>query len=701
MILPATILTVLAESAARSLLLATAVGAGLLLLRTRNVPARKAAWMLVLAASFAMPLLARWAASASWIPPNAAFLISGAAWRSSSPLPAAAAPVLAPADSLATVPAPHFAARESVAPAAGTSHFPAPVITHISADAPAPAATASRHFSLDRGSALLLLYLAVCGVFLLRVAYGLWTAAYLWSTAKPVDVGGNPSGLRLRSSERIASPVTLGSGIVLPTSWRGWDREKLRIVLAHEASHVRQGDFYLQLATSLYAAIFWFSPLGWWLKRILADLAETISDRAAVEHAASHASYAQVLLEFAALPRPIPTGVAMAHHGRIVPRIERLLNESSFRQSFAGGRGRIAAAILLVIAAAFASTALVRVQAAGQQAPPATEQSVAPPAAPQSPAEIAPPPPATAPASPAATPDPALAAPDVDEGQSLPGAEAPVAPRKHLGAPIVVGPQGSYFFTVPNAKILAGNARMMAMMQADKARLGALNGKNFFRFGFGNDGNTYAYVTGEGEKNIHFSGNWYEGSRSAIDKARTVAHGDFLWFERDGKSYVIDDQALLASLKPMQDKMDALGQQQEGLGKQQEELGRQQEDLGKQMQQLKVPTPDMKKELEKLKAVEEKLAAIQGKNASQEELANLQGQLAEVQGQIGDLQGNMGGQMGELGSKMGELGSQQGKLGSQQGRLGAEQGRIAREMDGKILSIIDASLKDGKARPVQ
>jgi hypothetical protein len=50
---------------------------------------------------------------------------------------------------------------------------------------------------------------------------------------------------------------------------------------------------------------------------------------------------------------------------------------------------------------------------------------------------------------------------------------------------------------------------------------------------------------------------------------------------------------------------------------------------------------------------------------------------------------------------MGELGSQQGKLGSQQGRLGAEQGRIAREMDGKILSIIDASLKDGKARPVQ
>ena len=65
MILPSTILTVVAESAARSLLLAGAVGAGLLLLCTRNVPARKAAWMLVLAASFAMPLLAHWGASAA------------------------------------------------------------------------------------------------------------------------------------------------------------------------------------------------------------------------------------------------------------------------------------------------------------------------------------------------------------------------------------------------------------------------------------------------------------------------------------------------------------------------------------------------------------------------------------------------------------------------------------------------------------
>jgi len=42
-------LAVLLEAAARSLLMAAAVGAGLALLRARNVVAQKSAWVLVLA----------------------------------------------------------------------------------------------------------------------------------------------------------------------------------------------------------------------------------------------------------------------------------------------------------------------------------------------------------------------------------------------------------------------------------------------------------------------------------------------------------------------------------------------------------------------------------------------------------------------------------------------------------------------------
>ena len=98
-----------------------------------------------------------------------------------------------------------------------------------------------------------------------------------------------------------------------PTDYAAWDAENLRVVLAHERAHVRQGDFYLQLLARLYAALFWLSPLGWWLKRKLTDLGEAISDHAGLEVAASRLSYAQVLLEFAVLPRPNLIGVPMAH----------------------------------------------------------------------------------------------------------------------------------------------------------------------------------------------------------------------------------------------------------------------------------------------------------------------------------------------------------------------------------------------------
>jgi len=210
------------------------------------------------------------------------------------------------------------------------------------------------------------LYCGVATLLLVRIALGLFMTIRLWHTATPVRANQLPFNARLpqlRASSKIASPLTIGSAILLPAGYATWESEKLRIVLAHERSHIRQGDFYLQLLAGLYAAIVWFSPLGWWLKHQLAELAETISDRAGIEEATSSASYAQILLEFAAAPRPAYIGVAMARPGSLSRRIERLLNEESFRQCFAGGR-RILVAVALVPLALFASATLVRVQAA-------------------------------------------------------------------------------------------------------------------------------------------------------------------------------------------------------------------------------------------------------------------------------------------------------------------------------------------------
>ena len=70
--------------------------------------------------------------------------------------------------------------------------------------------------------------------------------------------------------------------------------------------------------------------------------------------------------------------------------------------------------------------------------------------------------------------------------------------------------------------------------------------------------------------NVDFTGNMSCDSHE---------HGDFIWFERDEKSYVIRDQATIDRAKKFWAPQEELGKKQEALGQQQEALGKQQEEL--------------------------------------------------------------------------------------------------------------------------
>ncbi|HEY3707074.1 MAG TPA: M56 family metallopeptidase [Terracidiphilus sp.] len=666
MILSSSFPGLIVDSAARSLLLAGVVGAGLMLSRTHNVVAQKAAWTLVLAAALLMPALAPWAAHIPGLPKGATIPLPRASWLAKSEPASVQAPSQlnhswpASADSAALATVPHSAVPEA-ADSASLSRFPAPAISSGTIRAHNAAPRENPALSLQLADILLLLYGLVCAALLARLGLGIAAAIRLWIRAEPVIHPNIPRELHVRVSDGVASPVTVGSGIVLPAGFAEWDEEKLHIVLAHEASHVRQGDFYLQLCAALYSALFWVSPLGWLLKQKLSELSETISDRAAVNRAASHAIYAQVLLEFAALPRPISTGVAMANHGNVISRIERLLNESSFTQAFAGGRARIAAAVVLVPFALVAAT-LVRVEAA-QAAPPA------PPAAPAlSPTPGAPEPAAAVAAdglagNPAAPPI-AQAAPSAAPAQS---AAAPVPPEAQEAS--------------------SGTPRYHSTWHSQS------------HYAYDDHGETYAVISGKDE--VTYSDDWHQGQTAEIKKARSMAHGDFLWFTRGGKSYVVDDPQLVAGIKQMYAPMEALGKQQEELGRQQEELGKKQEALGAQMEKASMPTPDMAAQIAAVEKATAALKAAKGQTLTEDKVADMQERLAELQGRLGELQGSIGERQGELGSRQGELGELQGKLGEQQGKLGEQQGRIAQEADKKVKSIIDESLKNGKARPVE
>jgi beta-lactamase regulating signal transducer with metallopeptidase domain len=405
------------EAALRSLLVGLAVAVGLRIFRVRNVLAQKVAWGLVLVSALAMPLLLPVTVQWNLLPARVNVVLpahpmtlleelqarmqaKSGSENNFAPLPAPIPQSDSPRiqesptpQQAAAPPANETRSRTARTNRAAWPEQDAAFIPDRSASSSAQSIAYSasrmqetqspaytRHITVSPIIVALTLYCGIAALFILRLALGLFTTIRLWGTATPVPAHELPHdavSLRVRASSEVASPFNIGSGILLPADYTTWDSDKLRIVLAHERAHVCHGDFYLQLLASLYAALVWPSPLGWWLKHELAELAEAISDRAAMEEAASRTAYAQILLEFAAEPRRVSIGVAMARPGSLSRRIERLLNDNSFRQCFAGGRRALVVATLVPLAL-FASTMLVRVQAAADTQSPSPAPAAAP-----------------------------------------------------------------------------------------------------------------------------------------------------------------------------------------------------------------------------------------------------------------------------------------------------------------------------------
>lgn len=711
------LLPLILEAALRALLASTAVWAGLRLLRVQNVFVLKAAWALVLVAALALPFAPDLPGVPGWAAVRLPAVSASPALEQASAAPAQDSNRQSHAANTSEgVPAGAISySGRYPAPAISDSNFAsvadvyeyadtAPVAMPSPAKAPerpgtaaptAPVSTTSTATPSSRLTTrvladLLLLYLGIAAALSLRLLLGLAAAIRVWITAEPVsNLPDSSWNATVRSSARVASPVNIGTGVVLPANYNSWDEEKLRIVLAHERSHIRQGDFYLQLLAAVYACLFWFSPLGWWLKRKLYELGEAISDRAGLEEAASRTSYAQLLLEFAVLPRPTLTGVAMARTSHLSQRIERLLNESSFRQAFASSGRRALLAAILVPAALLTATALVRVQAASpavQSSPDAiTGQSTPEQVNDSAPAPVSAP---VRPSAPAAAPD------------AVPAPPAPPAPAHIESDHIVVVP---HVRVIPHVNVHPQIAAIPPMPPIPPDAFHFISHDLAFAYGFGQNNEPYAIVGDDGKLKRPHGLFFHDGSdaQTDIEKARKQAHGAFLWFRHEGKSYIVDDPDIVAQIEAMNKPMDDLQNQMRDLGKQMREFGAQQREKARQMRDTAVQTPDLSKELEALKAAEAGLQAKQGATITQKEIADLQREIGRVQAELGSLQGKLMMEQGGFGKEMSEFGEQQGKLGSQMGKLGVEMGQIARENQSKMKDIINQSLSNGKAKPVQ
>ncbi len=709
------LLAQLLNPAVRALALSVIVGFGLAAFRVRNTSVRLFTWTAVLYAALAMPLLQR------ILPPlpvpAPAFLqdsvnakqnqtFGDAAQRAvkqSSPLLAAERPQNAA----------HGKSRGGNADAGQPQGGEGPPLTNtqkaVSADIHASSSLTSdaqpTKSSIPWTILAVGIYLTVALILLARFFIGLTLGHRLQQRSQPIDDEGVTQRLVSRASacglnrvpqaaesEFISVPLTMGvlrPTILLPASWREWDNAKLNAVVAHEVSHVARRDAFTQRLSLLHRAFFWFSPLSWWLDRHLADLAEQASDEAALSSGADCKHYARILLGFFEALQAAPgrvwwQGVSMAKAGQAgrqaerqaEQRVERILAWKGsvamhLKKSFAVAVVALAVPVVYLAAAAFPTHHI------GPQEVSLTQnQNQTPP--PPAPSEVAPPPPGQL--------DPALA-PAIIHGTIRGGIHGIPAPELAPSGSIAGGVVAPVMPEAPVAPFAPPAVWSDNWKNADSP---SKHGRSY-AYGF-DDEQRFVIVSGKTES-FTMSGS-SEDARHA-EKLKKTIPGDFIWFQRDEKSYIIRDQATVDRARQLWFPQEELGKKQEALGKQQEALGKQQEELGTRMERIRVNVPDMTAQLDKLRAELKQLSS----GATADQIGNIQSEIGELQSKLGEIQSHAGDQQGKLGEEMGALGEKQGKLGEEQGKLGEEQGKLAEQATRDMKQLLDEAITKGTAQP--
>ncbi len=659
----------LAVSALRALVFAGAACLALAVFRTKATSLRLFTWRTVLYAALAMPFLGR------LLPPL------------SLPTPEifqhASRPIVA--EEMSEVRPPAIVARSG--PAIKAAALPVETAkkivsdnhraqTFVAASAVGASARRSSAPSVSWVPVAAAVYTAVALSLLVRFVLGVVFSRRLLRVSQMIrdlrvcqrlTYGAHAMGLafapNVAESELISVPVTVGalrSTILLPADWREWDDAKLDAVLTHEMSHVVRRDALTQRVSLLHRTLFWFSPFAWWLDRHLATLAEEASDEAALSCGADRNDYARTLLGFFEALHASPgrvwwQGVAMAKTGQAEQRLERIL----------AWRGAVTMNLKKSVAVALIALAVPVVYLTAAVRPAIRSTGFA--------QEPAPPPPASAPLDPppalsAVPPLPAVPAVGIVSHSGV----APISPMAPVAPPMPLAPVSSWSGQDHGAQSNDGHG---------------------FSYSYGyDDEQRFVIVSGKSDS-LMMSGSSQDARH--VERLRKQIPGDFIWFQRDEKSYIVRDQATIDRARMLWAPQEELGKKQEALGKQQEVLGEQQEALGQKMEQVRVNVPDMTAALDKLKAKLQKL----GPSATMEQIGDLQSEIGELQSKIGEIQSKAGEQQGKLGEEQGALGEKQGKLGEEQGELGRQQAELAKKASTQMKELLDEAIKNGKAQP--
>lgn len=215
------------------------------------------------------------------------------------------------------------------------------------------------------------------------------------------------------------------------------------------------------------------------------------------------------------------------------------------------------------------------------------------------------------------------------------------------------------------------------------------------------------------------------------DKAKRSLQGDFLWFRRGDKSYVVQDPAALARIEEAWKPSEALGAQMNALGGKMEAHSKVMQGLGAQMEALSAnaerPNADMERASAQMEAVSRQQRALSDKMQelsiamaradSDRERQALDAKMQALDAQMRPLTGKMQAlgetlnahatriqasqrPMEELGRRMNEASKPMDELGRQMDALGKQQEKLSREADRTVRAVIDDALASGTALPM-
>ncbi len=439
----------------------------------------------------------------------------------------------------------------------------------------------------------------------------------------------------------------------------------LEALVAHELAHVRRHDYLVNLCQGVVEVLLFYHPVVWWLSRQVRLEREQVADDIAARLIGEPRRLAIALSE---LDRyvPVPTPALAAHGGHLMSRIQQLIRPRR--------RAPGSAVALPLVALAIAGVAIAH--AATAPAPPATDPaSPAPTSAPAAPAGRDAGPAGVAPPAPPAAPTPPSAAP------------RPPAP------PAAVSHTRTSATTVTRS-ITTGTGAGYALVRRD------------------HDGIT---LIGDSQ------------DRDAVRRARQDIDGDFIWFERDGKDYVLTDpttvakaraawqpldtldtrmQALDARMRPHSERMEALGARMDALSdtrddRAMDETARRMQELGERQRALGERQAEMAR---RMASADEHQRDQAGRDM--EALARQQADLArqmDVQQREMDAHASrleaQAAPMEALGRQMEQAGKPMEAIGKDMEAVGKQIEAVAAEADAQVRQLIDEAVARGLASP--